>query len=176
MLIPPPARIGWSRMPPMHNLLPPRPRAAPGAAVFRPPRRCRVRWRRFDYGAVTLRRPTACRRIEKIGTIRLWAGVLSPETGLHSVIQVDVSLGGIREAPLNLPASACGHCRERHTTSPASRATSPNIGAIDKAGNHLETLRGDREGRSSIRIIDQWRICFVWRDGETWDVEIVDYH
>jgi toxin HigB-1 len=43
-------------------------------------------------------------------------------------------------------------------------------------GNRLETLRGDREGQSSIRINDQWRICFVWRDGETWDVEIVDYH
>ena len=43
-------------------------------------------------------------------------------------------------------------------------------------GNRLETLRGDREGQSSIRINDQWRICFVWRDGETWDAEIVDYH
>jgi proteic killer suppression protein len=43
-------------------------------------------------------------------------------------------------------------------------------------GNRLETLRGDREGQSSIRINDQWRICFVWRDGETWAVEIVDYH
>jgi hypothetical protein len=35
---------------------------------------------------------------------------------------------------------------------------------------------GDRKGQNSIRINDQWRICFVWRDGETWDVEIVDYH
>jgi len=43
-------------------------------------------------------------------------------------------------------------------------------------GNRLEALHGDREGQSSIRINDQWRICFVWRDGETWDVEIVDYH
>jgi toxin HigB-1 len=43
-------------------------------------------------------------------------------------------------------------------------------------GNRLEALHGDREGESSIRINDQWRICFVWRDGETWDVEIVDYH
>jgi proteic killer suppression protein len=43
-------------------------------------------------------------------------------------------------------------------------------------GNRLEALHGDREGQSSIRINDQWRICFVWRDGEIWDVEIVDYH
>jgi proteic killer suppression protein len=43
-------------------------------------------------------------------------------------------------------------------------------------GNHLETLKGDRAGQHSIRINDRWRICFVWRDGEANDVEIVDYH
>lgn len=43
-------------------------------------------------------------------------------------------------------------------------------------GNRLETLRGNRRGQSSIRINDQWRICFVWRNDEAWDVEIVDYH
>lgn len=43
-------------------------------------------------------------------------------------------------------------------------------------GNHLEALRGDREGQYSIRINDQWRICFVWREGDAYDVEIVDYH
>jgi proteic killer suppression protein len=43
-------------------------------------------------------------------------------------------------------------------------------------GNHLEALRGDRSGQQSIRINDQWRICFVWRDGHCYDVEIVDYH
>ncbi len=37
-------------------------------------------------------------------------------------------------------------------------------------------LHGDREGQFSIRINDQWRICFVWRDGNAYDVEIVDYH
>lgn len=42
--------------------------------------------------------------------------------------------------------------------------------------NRLEKLRGDREGQWSIRINDQWRICFAWRDGEADDVEIVDYH
>jgi toxin HigB-1 len=43
-------------------------------------------------------------------------------------------------------------------------------------GNHLEQLHGDREGQHSIRINDQWRICFVWRNGDAYDVEIVDYH
>lgn len=43
-------------------------------------------------------------------------------------------------------------------------------------GNHLEPLRGDREGKHSIRINDQWRICFIWRDGDAYEVEIVDYH
>jgi toxin HigB-1 len=43
-------------------------------------------------------------------------------------------------------------------------------------GNRLEPLRGGRAGQHSIRINDQWRICFVWRNGDTWDVEIVDYH
>lgn len=43
-------------------------------------------------------------------------------------------------------------------------------------GNHLEMLKGDRAGQWSIRINDQWRICFVWRDGHAWEVEIVDYH
>jgi proteic killer suppression protein len=43
-------------------------------------------------------------------------------------------------------------------------------------GNRLETLRGDRIGRHSIRVNDQWRICFIWRDGNAHEVEIVDYH
>jgi len=43
-------------------------------------------------------------------------------------------------------------------------------------GNRLESLHGNRQGQHSIRINDQWRICFVWKDGETWDVEVVDYH
>ena len=43
-------------------------------------------------------------------------------------------------------------------------------------GNQLEALRGDRKGQHSIRINQQWRICFVWRAGNCYDVEIVDYH
>lgn len=44
------------------------------------------------------------------------------------------------------------------------------------SGNRLEDLKGDRKGQKSIRINDQWRICFVWKDNEAFDVEIVDYH
>ena len=43
-------------------------------------------------------------------------------------------------------------------------------------GNRLEALKGDRRGQHSIRINAQWRICFVWRDGHAYEVEIVDYH
>ncbi|MGH7230712.1 MAG: type II toxin-antitoxin system RelE/ParE family toxin [Nitrospiraceae bacterium] len=60
------------------------------------------------------------------------------------------------------------------------------LGAIDAAvkledlrlppSNRLEALKGDRKGQHSIRINDQWRICFVWCDGHAEQVEIVDYH
>lgn len=43
-------------------------------------------------------------------------------------------------------------------------------------GNRLEKLKGDRAGQHSIRINDQWRICFRWTDGDAHEVEIVDYH
>lgn len=43
-------------------------------------------------------------------------------------------------------------------------------------GNRLEALKGNGKGQHSIRINDQWRICFVWKDGGAEDVEIVDYH
>ncbi len=43
-------------------------------------------------------------------------------------------------------------------------------------GSQLETLRGNRAGQPSIRVNDQYRVCFVWRDGNAFEVEIVDYH
>ena len=43
-------------------------------------------------------------------------------------------------------------------------------------GNRLETLKGDRAGQHSIRVNDQWRICFVWRQADAYEVEIADYH
>jgi len=43
-------------------------------------------------------------------------------------------------------------------------------------GNMLEVLKGNRVGQHSIRINDQWRVCFVWKEGNAFEVEIVDYH
>ncbi len=43
-------------------------------------------------------------------------------------------------------------------------------------GNRLEQLAGDRAGQHSIRVNDQWRLCFTWQDGNAFDVELVDYH
>ncbi len=43
-------------------------------------------------------------------------------------------------------------------------------------GNRLEALKGERKGQHSIRVNDQWRICFRWVEGHAYDVEIVDYH
>ena len=43
-------------------------------------------------------------------------------------------------------------------------------------GNHLEALKDDRKGQHSIRVNDQWRICFRWKDGDAFEVEVVDDH
>ncbi|MGA2794701.1 MAG: type II toxin-antitoxin system RelE/ParE family toxin [Roseiarcus sp.] len=43
-------------------------------------------------------------------------------------------------------------------------------------GNRLEALAADRRGQHAIRVNDQWRLCFVWRDGDAYEVEFVDYH
>ena len=78
--------------------------------------------------------------------------------------------------------------RERVRRFPAElhRLMLRKLGLVDAAeeledlrvppGNRLEKLRGDRAGQHSIRINDQWRICFRWRDGNAFEVEIVDYH
>ncbi len=47
---------------------------------------------------------------------------------------------------------------------------------INPPGNRLEALKGDRIGQYSIRINQQWRLCFIWDNGEARDVEIIDYH
>jgi len=53
----------------------------------------------------------------------------------------------------------------------------PDLGTLSTLpGNRLERLKGDREGQYSIRINDQWRVCFSWREGHVFAVEIVDYH
>ena len=53
-------------------------------------------------------------------------------------------------------------------------ATDPR--QLSTPSNHLEALAGDREGQYSIWINRQYRVCFLWQDGDAWDVEIVDYH
>jgi proteic killer suppression protein len=74
----------------------------------------------------------------------------------------------------------------RHLPQQIQRRARAKLLAIDAAsvlddlqvppGNRLEALRGNRQGQFSIRVSDQWRICFAWRDNQAWDVEIVDYH
>lgn len=56
-----------------------------------------------------------------------------------------------------------------------NRSTSTNDLRVPPA-NRLEKLKGDRAGQHSIRINEQWRICFTWRKNDAFDVEIVDYH
>ncbi len=65
------------------------------------------------------------------------------------------------------------------------RAARVRLGFLDAArsledlrlpGLRLEALKGDRQGQHSIRINDQYRICFIWRTGDAYDVEVVDYH
>jgi plasmid maintenance system killer protein len=61
----------------------------------------------------------------------------------------------------------------------ASSGCEPRVDLKDlsiPSSNQLEALKGDQEGEYSIRINKQWRICFRWRDGHAFDVEIVDYH
>jgi toxin HigB-1 len=70
--------------------------------------------------------------------------------------------------------------------SPPADVTRRKLGMLDVAvelqdlkcapGNRLEKLRGERRGQYSIRINDQYRICFVWRDHDAYDVEVTDYH
>ena len=76
--------------------------------------------------------------------------------------------------------------RSRLLDGPAQRVAWRKLAMLDAAetladlrvppGNRLEKLRGDREGQHSIRINQQWRICFSWSDAGPEDVEIVDYH
>ena len=57
-----------------------------------------------------------------------------------------------------------------------TRCVTDSAGMNVPPGNRLESLKGDRAGQHSIRINDQWRICFRWIGGNAVDVEIVDYH
>lgn len=74
-----------------------------------------------------------------------------------------------RKLPPDIQRAAQRKLRQLHAAEALSDLRAP-------PGNRLEALRGDRDGRHSIRVNDQWRICFVWSDGGADDVEIVDYH
>jgi proteic killer suppression protein len=74
-----------------------------------------------------------------------------------------------RRLPFDMQATALRKLRLLNQTRTLSDLRVP-------PGNRLESLKGDRAGQYSIRINDQWRICFVWREGGPADVEITDYH
>jgi toxin HigB-1 len=77
--------------------------------------------------------------------------------------------GKSRRVPANLRRSALKKLTILHWATHLSDLAVP-------PGNRLETLTGDRKGQHSIRINDQYRLCFVWREGDAIEVEIVDYH
>ena len=74
-----------------------------------------------------------------------------------------------RKLPHDIQQVALRKLRMLHRSSTLNDLRAP-------PGNQLEKLRGERLGQHSIRINDQWRICFVWENGDAYDVEIVDYH
>jgi plasmid maintenance system killer protein len=80
-----------------------------------------------------------------------------------------------------LARTAKSQVSQRHSESGASQTPATRSAATVEAlrnppGNRLEALKGDRAGQMSIRINDQWRICFRWSKGDADDVEIADYH
>ena len=79
------------------------------------------------------------------------------------------------EALMPIPVFLPGCHRQKIAPEGLHAATELRVLA-SPPGNQWEDLRGDRKGQHSIRINDQWRICFVWRDGHCYDVEIVGYH
>jgi proteic killer suppression protein len=76
---------------------------------------------------------------------------------------------GARKFPPNIQRTARRKLLQMHAATELSQLAIP-------PGNRLEPLKGDRRGQHSIRINDQWRICFRWHFGNCYDVEIVDYH
>jgi toxin HigB-1 len=78
-------------------------------------------------------------------------------------------VGKERRLPANLSRVALRKLAMLHTVTDLKDLAVP-------PGNRLEALHGDRQGQHSIRINDQFRICFFWREGNAYQVEIVDYH
>jgi len=76
---------------------------------------------------------------------------------------------GSRKFPPDIQRTARRKLLQMHAATELSQLRVP-------PGNRLEALKGDRKGEFSVRINDQWRICFRWSQGNCYDVEIVDYH
>lgn len=75
----------------------------------------------------------------------------------------------VRRLPMDMQRTALKKLRQLAAASLLANLRVP-------PGNRLEALLGSRQGQWSIRINDQWRLCFRWQDGNAHDVEIVDYH
>jgi len=75
----------------------------------------------------------------------------------------------VRKIPQDVQRSALRKLLMLHAAASLDDLRSP-------PGNRLEALRGNRAGQHSIRVNDQFRICFVWQESNAWEVEIVDYH
>ena len=91
---------------------------------------------------------------------------------IHSFLSVDTeALFGSRTVPRfkNMERVARRKLLQLHAATDLASLRVP-------PGNQLEALRGDRRRQHSIRINDQWRICFVWQEDGAYQVEIVDYH
>ncbi len=71
--------------------------------------------------------------------------------------------------PLNIEKSALRKLIQLHTISDLQELRIP-------PANRLESLKGNRKNQYSIRINDQWRLCFRWENGDAFEVEIIDYH
>lgn len=84
-------------------------------------------------------------------TAKIWAGTLS------------------RSVPMSIQRVARRKLRMLHNAATLDDMRVP-------PANHLEALKGDLKGHHSVRINDQWRLCFRWSDGDAYDVRIVDYH
>jgi len=76
---------------------------------------------------------------------------------------------GSRRLPTNIQRTALRKLLQLHSAETLDDMRVP-------PGNRLEALKGNRTGQYSIRINDQWRICFAWKEGEAHAVEIIDYH
>lgn len=105
--------------------------------------------------------------LDTINASRYYAAVIlsfaSAET--ERVFRAELS----RRFPRNVQRGARRKLLELHAATELRHMAVP-------PGNRLEKLKGRRNGQHSIRVNDQWRICFRWREGNAYDVEIVDYH